>query len=99
MIGHLVTLSETNTRGYVGVCECGWYGIVHNLPGFDPTAPSKTKHRREAARDNAEAEHARHCEDVRADIARRTDEALKVHAEYLERVVKPLRHVGRFGNG
>lgn len=79
------------------MCECGMVGTVHVLPGKPPTSKVRLRARIGACQDNALAEHSKHCENVRADIAARTDAALKSHAGFMERALPIVTRRGRWG--
>lgn len=99
MIGHEISFSETNARGWVAICECKWISSVHKAP----RGLSHNKHRLaqqiEAMQGEAVKEHAVHLEEVRADIAAQSDRALASSAAYIRAVAPTVRHVGRFGRG
>lgn len=98
-LGHACTLTQTNTRSWIAVCECGWYGIAH--PRYAGTLPKNARERErdEWAQENATAEHATHCEEIGREIAREHEAALVAHGQYLAAVAPIVTRRGRWGRG
>jgi hypothetical protein len=99
MLGHEVTLSETNARGWVPLCACGWVGNV--VPAFYVKDPRTGRARRNVERTQslAFAAHERHVHDVREETAREHALALDRHAKLIATATPTLRRAGRWGNG
>lgn len=76
MIGHEPSLSQTNTYGWVPLCECGWIGgVVQPALSRKDNTPRTTR-TAELTKSIALDAHAIHLHEVRADIARQVAEAL-----------------------
>ena len=92
-------MTETNSRGYVPICECGWYGpAVHVGPGVPGT-----KHRLALARSLAQSEavklHDQHLVDEASRIGAEGDAALDRHAALVNLANERLQRRGRWGSG
>lgn len=98
MIGHEVTLHETNSHGIVPICECEWIGAVHPATYKVDKVSGRARRLADLTRGLAFAEHGRHLLDVRADVARQSDRALVSHGRLIHKVNdSSLVHRGRFG--
>lgn len=97
MIGHEPTLSETNTHGWIPLCQCGWIGGVVQMIGYDPAAPQRLSARVELVKAIALDAHAIHLHDVRADIARQSDVALAGIGRSIVAAKATLQRRGRWG--
>lgn len=62
---HTLTLHETNRRGYVPVCSCGWMGLVQNTPKGQREEKGPVVWRREVSTEAATRAHAEHVERCR----------------------------------
>lgn len=98
-IGHACTLSETNSRGWCATCECGWIGPVAPALAFRSKNLRRLKYDSDAVRDRAKASHLLHCEEVRAETARQSWDAMERNAAYIQKVAPTIRHMGRWGRG
>lgn len=99
MIGHDVTLSETNQRGWVPLCTCGWRGAVSPAVAYRSANTKRMLFRAEVAREAAMTQFEGHLRDVGDDIARRSDEALAQHGRVIELANATLQRRGRWGRG
>jgi len=99
MIGHEPTLSQTNTRGWVVVCQCGWISNVAPMVASSMEELTSRHYRSEAAKDNALAMHMHHCEHEREEIAAASARALDAHAGFIRVAGPTVRRVGRWGSG
>lgn len=61
---HKLTLSMTNSHGYVPVCACGWIGNVHSSPPTHDKHGKVKGHDYEKGMAGAGTEHQRHVLDV-----------------------------------
>lgn len=99
MIGHDVMLSETNTKGFIPICECGWIGNVSACGYVVPEAKRRRAMQQELARSEAIRQHATHLVECENEIAVASAEALRKHGEYLKVVTPVVTRLGRFGRG
>lgn len=99
MLGHKVTLTETNTHGWIPLCECGWIGIVHQHIAYTGDDTQAKRDRIASIQSNAFLEHHRHLDDERARIAAEHSDALDSHAHYVETARSTLTRIGRWGSG
>lgn len=97
MIGHAPTLTETNSHGWVPLCECGWIGGVVAVPAPNDEGRPRRPARIEFARALALDYHALHVHEAAADVARQSDLALVAHGRLIDRANETLQHRGRFG--
>lgn len=98
MLGHELTLHETNARGAVAVCGCGWYGVVHPAHWRRTRKGDKAKINREPCVNAARAEHSRHLLDQTADIAARSDRELARIGAMIPLANATLQRRGRWGH-
>lgn len=99
MLGHDVTLSETNLHGWVPVCECGWIGSVHAHIGFTGDDTQTKQDRIANIRDSATAEHRVHLVEIEHELVKAHAVALDAHAGYVAAVRPTVKRLGRWGNG
>lgn len=98
MIGHEPSLSETNLRGWVALCECGWQSGVVGLPGAVGPRTASRQRRRELARGIALDLHTVHTHEVATDVARHSERALHDHARRIDLANATLQRRGRHGH-
>lgn len=99
MLGHEVTLSETNTHGWVPICACGWIGHVVPAAYTKDHRTGRARRQVERTQSVAFAQHDRHLHDVRDQTAREHALALDRHTKLIATATPTLRRVGRWGNG
>ena len=99
MIGHEVRLSQTNSYGWVPLCECGWIGDVVPHVAALKHETKRSERVRTLTQARAVVQHDAHLHDVRADIAHRSDAALDAHAKLTTLANATLQRRGRWGNG
>lgn len=97
VLGHGVRLTQTNSYGWVALCECGWMGDVvpHVQPLKKETARSARV--RELTQSIALDRHAGHLHDVRADIARADAAVLDSLPRLVTAANATLQRRGRWG--
>lgn len=97
MIGHDVTLSETNAHGWVPLCSCGWVGTV--VPSHSLKHPKTKRHVRqvEITKSVALGQHEIHLHAVRADIALASERELARIGRRIDLANATLQHRGRYG--
>lgn len=61
---HVLDLTETNGRGYVPMCSCGWVGAVHSTPVTTGASGNRRVFHPEKAQEAARAEHRCHVRDA-----------------------------------
>ncbi len=98
MLGHEVTLHETNARGAVAPCECGWCGIVHVAHRYMKPGTKRIVTLRDHAEDAALNEHRFHLADVNRDIIARSDRELTRIGALSRKANAELQHRGRYGH-
>lgn len=99
MLGYDFTLSETNTHGWVFVCECGEIGNVQTRAGYDGEETTRSRAVAEYMRDGARADHRRHLAEIEHELVRAHAVALDKHAEYVAAVRPTVTRIGRWGAG
>lgn len=98
-LGHACTLSETNSRGYVYICECGEVGTPQPSPWVWNDKTERGRWMIEVAQDAARHEHAQHCHDIGEQIAAEHAIAMANSAAYVRAVAPTVRRIGRWGAG
>lgn len=97
MIGHAVTLSRTNSGGVVWLCECGEIGDVVPLVGASEELSARSRRRVTLTEAIAFARHGAHLNDVRADVAARSDRELARIGTIIPMANATLQRRGRWG--
>ena len=98
MLGHELTLHETNARGAVAVCGCGWYGVVHPAHHYKVPGAATIKTVRDGACDAARAEHARHLLNEREQIGAASMAELERYGKLIPLANETLQRRGRWGH-
>lgn len=98
MIGHEVTLSRTNFGGVVWICQCGEIGDVVPMVACGEEVTARSKRRVMLTEGIALARHGAHLDDVRADIARRSDHELARIGALIPASNELLQRRGRWGH-
>lgn len=98
MLGHELTVHETNARGAVAICGCGWYGIVHSARRYQKPGTKTVLVQRDHAAEAAENEWRGHLRDVRLDIVARSDRELTRIGALSRKANAELQHRGRYGH-
>lgn len=99
MIGHELTLTETNTRGWTWVCECGEIGTVQPLYGEYNGETLRRREKVAMAHDDCRAEHRLHLVEMEHQISEQSMRSLASSAAYVQKVAPTIRQVGRWGRG
>lgn len=98
MIGHECKLSRTNTNGIVWVCECGAVGDMVPMIDASEQVTQRSQRRVEITESIARVRHGAHLDDVRADIARRSDRYLDEVGQAINSSNAILQRRGRYGH-
>lgn len=98
MIGHECFLSQTNSYGWVPLCECGWIGTMTQPARPLPGHSIRGSRVRELTQSIARTQHGAHLEEVREQIAALTDRALHDHGRRIDLANEVLLRRGRWGN-
>lgn len=98
MFGHELTLHETNARGAVPVCECGWFGVVHPAHRHRSLDGKQIITDREPCEDASRVEYSRHLLDMSTEIARASERHLVAIGSDIKAANKTLQRRGRWGN-
>jgi hypothetical protein len=98
MIGHEVRLSQTNSYGCVPLCQCGWIGNVVPAADWDHKKGARSIRRYELTENIARGAHDVHLQEVRADIAQRSDNELARIGKMIPLANATLQRRGRWGH-
>lgn len=97
MIGHELRMSQTNTYGWVPVCQCGWIGAVEVIADHQPGETARTLRRQDLAKDGCRGQHVEHCHAEAEAISAASERALDAHAALVGKSNDLFLRRGRWG--
>lgn len=98
MLGHECRLHWTNAGGCTWICQCGELGNIVPMAARLAKEQGRTARRVALTESRAQAAHGRHLDDVRADIARRSDDELARIGKLIPLANETLQRRGRWGH-
>lgn len=97
MLGHEFRCSQTNTYGWVPLCECGWSGDVVPIVDGRASETARSRRRIELTQSIARARHGGHLDDVRVELEERSRLALVAIGRNITAANATLQRRGRWG--